>query len=56
MSLSIEQNTQELTKASQNAVSQNNAPYNSRGGNTNTSFTASIPAGTTSTTSSTASA
>jgi hypothetical protein len=47
----FEQNARELTRAAQDAVSQNNASYNSRGGNTNT-FTTSTPSSTTSTSSS----
>ena len=56
----FEQNARELTRAAQDAVSQNNyASYNSRGSssNTNTSFTTtSSPAGTTSSSSSTSTA
>ena len=46
----FEQNARELTRAAQDAVSQNSSSYNSRGegGNTNTSYTTSTPAGTTS--------
>ena len=49
----FEQNARELTRAAQDAVSQNNASYNNRrgGDNTNT-FTTSTQAGTTSTTTS----
>ena len=43
----FEQNARDFTRAAQDAVSQNNASYNSRGGgNTNTSYNASTPAGT----------
>jgi hypothetical protein len=49
----FEQNSRELTRAAQDKVSQNNASYNSRGGdNASTSFTTSTPTGTTSTTTS----
>jgi hypothetical protein len=49
----FEQNSRELTRAAQDTVSQNNASYNSRGGdNASTSFTTSTPTGTTSTTTS----
>jgi hypothetical protein len=48
----FEQNARELTRAAQDAASQNNALYNSRGGGDNTNtFTTSTPAGTTTSTS-----
>jgi hypothetical protein len=48
----FEQNAREVARAAQDAASQNNVSYNSRGGgdNASTSFTTSTPAGTTSTT------
>jgi hypothetical protein len=51
----FEQNARDFTTAAQDAISQNNASYNSRGGNTNTSFTTITLAGTTSTSTSSAS-
>jgi hypothetical protein len=48
----FEQNAREVARAAQDAVSQNNASYNSRGGGDNTNtFTTSTPAGTTTTSS-----
>ena len=53
----FEQNARELTRATQDAISQNNALYNIRGGedNTNTSYTTSTPSGTSSSSSTTTS-
>ncbi|MGN6709668.1 MAG: hypothetical protein ACTHJ7_03530 [Candidatus Nitrosocosmicus sp.] len=51
----FEQNARELTRAAQDAVSQNNASYSSRGGDNTNTFTTSTPAGTTTTSASTTS-